>query len=74
MRPVAMPISWDELSKDLRFDYFNVRNAMTRLKRQKKDPWAELTTLSQSLTEDMMKRVGFQPAARPSVKRNRWKR
>jgi len=72
--PIAMPISWDELSTDLRADYFNVRNAITRLKRQKKDPWAELTTSSQSLTEDMMKRVGFRPTARPPVKRSRWKR
>lgn len=74
--PVAMPISWDDLSKrDLRFDYFNARNAMHRLKRQKRDPWAELTTLSQSLTDDMMKRVGYQPVAHPSVKKkSRWKR
>ena len=69
--PVAMPIGWDELAKDVRGDYFNVRNAMTRLERQKKNPWAELTTLSQSLTEDMMKRVGFQPGAKSASKRNR---
>ena len=68
--PVAMPIGWDELTKDVRADCFNVRNAMKRLNRQKKNPWAELTTLNQSLTEDMMQRVGFQPGAKSARKRN----
>ena len=72
--PVAMPISWDELRKDVRGEHFNVRNALTRLKRQKKDPWADLTTLTHSLTEDMMEAVGFQPVAKSAPKKNRWRR
>jgi len=34
----------------------------------------EAERTAQSLTEEMMQRVGFQPAARPSAKRSRWKR
>ena len=73
--PVAMPVGWDELSVDMRADYFNARNAITRLTRQQKDPWAQMTTLSQSLADDMLERVGFQPVAHPAVrKKSRWKR
>ena len=57
--PVAMPIAWEELSKDVRGDHFNVRNAMTRLRGQRKDPWSTLTSVRQVLTEEMMDRVGF---------------
>src|SRR3954466_11709542 len=31
--PVATPIAWSELSDDVRFDHFNVRNVPARLKR-----------------------------------------
>ena len=56
--PVAMPIGWDELKKDVRRDYFNVRNAMQRLEKLKKDPWADFFEVKQSVTRAMMKKVG----------------
>jgi bifunctional non-homologous end joining protein LigD len=69
-----MPISWDELGKEVRSDYFNVRNAVPRLRRQKADPWVELTTLRQTLDRAMMSQVGYQRPERAVVKRNRGKR
>jgi len=64
-----MPIGWDELSKDMRGDYFNVRNAVARLKRQKLDPWSRMTVLRQTINREMMERVGFSQPERPSFKK-----
>jgi bifunctional non-homologous end joining protein LigD len=57
--PVSMPMSREELSKDVRFDHFNVRNAPARLKWQKRDPWAEFDDVRQTVTAKMMKKVGY---------------
>jgi bifunctional non-homologous end joining protein LigD len=57
--PVATPITWDELKKDVRFDHFNVKTVQARLKRMKNDPWAGFFTLRQSITREMMKQIGF---------------
>jgi bifunctional non-homologous end joining protein LigD len=53
--PVATPIEWKELAKDVRHDYFNVRNVAARL--AKADPWAEFAATKQSLTKAMLQRV-----------------
>jgi bifunctional non-homologous end joining protein LigD len=58
--PVAMPIAWEELAKDVRFDHFNVRTVPARLKRRKHDPWAEFFTVKQRVTASMLKKVGFE--------------
>ena len=57
--PVSMPIAWEELAKDVRFDYFNVRNAESRLAGQKRDPWRDYGTTKQAITKAHGKRVGF---------------
>ena len=57
--PVSMPIAWDELKRDVRFDCFNVRNAAARLKKQKRDPWAEFLDVEQAITPQMMRSVGM---------------
>jgi len=57
--PVSMPISWEELKRDVRFDCFNVRNAAARLKTQKRDPWAEFLEVDQAITPQMMRSVGM---------------
>jgi len=54
--PVAMPIFWEELERDLRFDHFNVRNAQERLATQKRDPWREFSDTKQTITAAMRKR------------------
>jgi bifunctional non-homologous end joining protein LigD len=59
--PVSTPIEWTELGRDVRFDYFTIKNVPARLKRLKHDPWAELSELRQSVTTAMMKNVGYKP-------------
>ena len=54
--PVATPIAWEELSRDVRFDYFNIRNVPERLRTQKRDPWREFLATKQSITVAMRKR------------------
>jgi bifunctional non-homologous end joining protein LigD len=56
--PVATPIGWEELTKDIRQDYFNVRNVPERLAKLKKDPWAGFFDVKQSITKALMKKVG----------------
>ena len=56
--PVATPIFWEELAKDLRFDYFNVRNIRDRLAKGR-DPWADFTSTKQSVTYAAAERVGL---------------
>jgi bifunctional non-homologous end joining protein LigD len=57
--PVSTPIEWTETGRDLRFDHFNVKNVPTRLKRLKRDPWADFMEIRQSVTKAMMKTVGY---------------
>lgn len=57
--PVSTPIAWKELAKDVRFDYFNVRNVPERLVRRREDPWADFGGTRQTVTRAMFKRVGF---------------
>jgi bifunctional non-homologous end joining protein LigD len=47
--PVSMPIAWDELGPKLRPDQFTLRNALERLNRQRKDPWAGYAKAARSL-------------------------
>src|SRR5699024_8226276 len=56
--PVATPISWDELAKDIRRDHFNIGNVVRRLETMKKDPWAGFFEVRQSVTKALMKKVG----------------
>jgi bifunctional non-homologous end joining protein LigD len=55
--PVAMPIAWDELTRDIRNDFFNVRNAPDRLASMKKDPWGDFFDVKQTVTAAMRKRL-----------------
>ena len=47
--PVATPIHWDELEQLASAAYYRVRNLGPRLKRLRRDPWAAMTRLRQSL-------------------------
>jgi bifunctional non-homologous end joining protein LigD len=55
--PVAMPIDWSELKTLAAANQFNIRNATQRLKKQRKDPWAELATLRQPITAAARKQL-----------------
>jgi bifunctional non-homologous end joining protein LigD len=54
--PVAMPIHWSELDRDVREDHFNVRNARERLASLADDPWRDFFTVRQSITAAIRKR------------------
>ena len=47
--PVAMPIRWEELAKLKSGNHFNIKTALSRLKRQKKDPWEGIDEVEQDL-------------------------
>ncbi len=54
---VSVPITWNELDDKLTSDYFNVSNLPPRLARLKKDPWAGIDKVKQSITAAMMKQL-----------------
>jgi bifunctional non-homologous end joining protein LigD len=53
--PVSVPVDWNELESDLRADHFNVENLPARLSKLRRDPWAELPKLRQSITAAALK-------------------
>ena len=57
--PVSMPIEWNELTADLRPDSFNLRNAVAHIEHRKKDPWAAMGKLRQSITAKARSRFGM---------------
>ncbi len=54
---VSMPLAWDELTARMRPDHFNIRNAITRLNRLARDPWAAMFKTRQSITASMLKKL-----------------
>jgi bifunctional non-homologous end joining protein LigD len=46
---VSVPLSWSELSAEVHSNYYTIRNLPGRLATLKKDPWAEITKVRQSL-------------------------
>ncbi|HWB09852.1 MAG TPA: DNA ligase D [Pirellulales bacterium] len=54
--PVSVPVEWRELGR-LTGGHFTVENLPARLARLKHDPWAELSTLRQSITSAAIKAV-----------------
>ncbi|MBQ0823946.1 non-homologous end-joining DNA ligase [Microvirga sp. HBU67558] len=49
--PVATPVTWEELSSDLKPNGFTVENLSNRLKALKRDPWADMGKADQVLPE-----------------------
>jgi bifunctional non-homologous end joining protein LigD len=58
--PVAMPIAWDDLDRDVRFDRFNAKNVPALLAKRKRDPWQSFFDVRQNVTAAMMRRVGIE--------------
>lgn len=65
--PIAMPLGWEELARDVRFDRWNVRNVRVRLS-GRDDPWADFATTRQEITGALARRVGYVLAATASRK------
>ena len=51
---VSVPITWEELNAKLTSDYFNIANLPPRLARMKKDPWAGIDSIKQSIKASML--------------------
>ena len=47
--PVSVPIAWSELGSLKSADQYTVKNAVQRLARQRKDPWAAIGRTKQAL-------------------------
>ncbi|HUQ72176.1 MAG TPA: non-homologous end-joining DNA ligase, partial [Planctomycetaceae bacterium] len=56
---VSVPLSWDELTPAVPSDQFTIRNLADRLSSLKKDPWAKIGSVRQSLTKSVKKKVEF---------------
>jgi bifunctional non-homologous end joining protein LigD len=55
--PVSVPVDWDEVTKGLRPDQFNIRNLPQRLARLKSNPWEGIEKTRQSITSSMRKKL-----------------
>jgi len=59
--PVSTPVAWDELDEHLRPDAFSVHDVAARLAGLDADPWAQMDTLEQRLTGEMLHALGVEP-------------
>lgn len=55
--PVSVPLAWGELSNKISSDYYSIKNLPERLAQLKKDPWAGITKISQTITARMQQRL-----------------
>jgi bifunctional non-homologous end joining protein LigD len=55
--PVSVPLTWDELSPKLKSDQFNIHNLSSRLAKLKRDPWADMKKVKQSITAATVKKL-----------------
>lgn len=56
---ISVPLSWDEVTTKIHADSFTVRNLMDRLHSLKKDPWAKIGSVRQSISNTVMKKLGL---------------
>ncbi len=72
--PVATPIAWTELSREVRFDFCNFANIPGRLKRLRKGPLEAFHSTRQKVSKVMFEYVGYRgkspglPAHRQKIK------
>jgi bifunctional non-homologous end joining protein LigD len=59
--PVATPIEWEELKRDVRFAHFNVRNIPERLDAIP-DPWATFALSRRTITSSVLRKLGLEPS------------
>ena len=57
--PVSTPVTWDEVTAELKSDSYSIRNIRQRLSALQEDPWAGYFTVRQEITEEMKKKVGI---------------
>ncbi len=71
--PVSTPIAWTELSREVRFDFFNVATIPSRLKRLRQDPWEEFHRIRQTVSKATFEHVGYSGARELPARRHRFK-
>jgi bifunctional non-homologous end joining protein LigD len=59
--PLSIPLTWDELSEDLRSDDITLRNFEKRVARHRKDPWGLYKRVRQFITPAMRQQMGMPP-------------
>ena len=57
--PVSTPIGWNELSRDVRFAYFNTTSVLRRLAKANDDPWGDIDERAVALDAALMAKVGY---------------
>lgn len=57
--PVAVPLSWEELTTKIKPNGFTIENINERLNKLKSDPWEEFFKTKQSITGKIKKELGF---------------
>lgn len=57
---VSTPITWEELTPQLHSDHFTVASVPQRLARLKRDPWAGMDDVRQSITAAMKRTLGME--------------
>lgn len=57
--PVAVPVTWDEVTPTLRPDRYNVDNLRRRLSALKQDPWANYESSRRPLSDEVLQAVGM---------------
>jgi bifunctional non-homologous end joining protein LigD len=57
--PVSVPLSWEEVTEEMRPDQFNVLNLGERLTGLKRDPWESISSVRQSLSAKVYKALGI---------------
>lgn len=54
---MSVPLAWDELNDQSRYDKYTVRNLLKRLSQLVADPWHEMQHVRQALTVAMRKKL-----------------
>jgi bifunctional non-homologous end joining protein LigD len=62
--PIAVPLTWEELSPAIKPNRFTVANLPARLNRLRKDPWQELFKIKQTLPAKSSRSVARKPSRR----------
>lgn len=57
--PVAVPVTWDEVTPKLRPDRYNVENLRRRLASLQQDPWSEYEASRKPISEEILRVVGL---------------
>jgi bifunctional non-homologous end joining protein LigD len=68
--PVSFPLDWRELRKTHAGNSVSVRDVAARLKKRKADPWADLLSTRQTISDEALRALSsIRPGSRPANRR-----